>query len=260
MCTVSWLRQAEGYVLLSNRDERHTRKPASGPRVGNSRGVSFVAPVDGDYGGSWIGANQFGLTLCLLNRYVDHRGARLGTADESADPDRDYASRGLLLSDLLDCRHCEDASERLNDIDLSRFRPFTLLALSSDHTPILIDWNGAERSIEIDAEARMPLTSSSFQGPNVTTVRRNVFAEMVSQRGRVDTALLHQFHRSHLHERGPYSVCMHRDDAATVSLSIVTVTKDAVEFVYHPNSPCLKAVEEKVHINRTAVRSQAAAL
>ena len=33
MCTVSWLRQAEGYELLCNRDERHTRKPAGGPRI-----------------------------------------------------------------------------------------------------------------------------------------------------------------------------------------------------------------------------------
>ena len=66
MCTVSWLRQAEGYVLLCNRDERHTRKPAGGPRVGDVRGVSFVAPVDGDHGGSWIGTNQFGSDLVSI--------------------------------------------------------------------------------------------------------------------------------------------------------------------------------------------------
>ena len=43
----------------------------SDPRIGDVRGVSFVAPIDGDHGGSWIGVNQFGLTLCLLNRYDD---------------------------------------------------------------------------------------------------------------------------------------------------------------------------------------------
>lgn len=70
MCTVSWLHKAKGYVLLCNRDERHTRKPALGPRISERNGISFIAPVDGDHGGSWIGVNQFGLTLCLLNRMV----------------------------------------------------------------------------------------------------------------------------------------------------------------------------------------------
>jgi Transport and Golgi organisation 2 len=240
MCTVSWLRQPEGYVLLCNRDERHTRKPASGPRVSSRRGVSCVAPVDGDHGGSWIGANQFGLTLCLLNRY----------GDWSSDPDRDYTSRGLLLTDLLDSRHSQQVSERLTDVALDRFQPFTMLALSGDVAPILIDWNGRDCAIQLDAEARMPLTSSSLKDPNVIALRRRLFADMLAHRGRLDAELLSQFHRSHLPERGPYSVCMHRDDANTVSLSTVTVTPDSVKFIYHPNSPCLEAAAEKVVIER----------
>lgn len=250
MCTVSWLRQAEGYVLLCNRDERHTRKPAMGPRVGKVRGVSFVAPVDGDYGGSWIGANQFGLTLCLLNRYGDWK----------PDPDRDYTSRGSLLVDLLDCVRGQDLSERLNHIELDRFQPFTMLALSVDEPAILVDWTGSQSMIQLDAEALMPLTSSSFKDTDVGTRRRRLFAEMASHQGRLDTELLHQFHRSHLPERGPASVCMHRDDAATVSLSIVTVTPRSVEFLYHPKSPCLEAPAESVLIERNAVQSQAVAL
>lgn len=250
MCTVSWLRQAEGYVLLCNRDERHTRKPAGGPRVGAVRGVSFVAPVDGDHRGSWIGTNQFGLTLCLLNRYGDWK----------PDPNRDYTSRGLLLDDLLDCRGSQQLSERLNHIELDRFQPFTMLELSVDEPATLIDWTGLECTIQLDAELRMPLTSSSLKDPNVSALRRKVFAEMVSQRGSIDQELLHQFHRSHLPERGPHSVCMHRDDAATVSLCTVTVGPASVEFLCHPKSPCRKATEEEVRLKRTAVRSQAVAL
>jgi hypothetical protein len=250
MCTVSWLRQAEGYMLLCNRDERHTRKQASGPRVGNVRGVSFVAPVDGDHGGSWIGANQFGLTLCLLNRY----------GDWYTDPNKNYISRGLLLTDLLDCRRSQHVSERVNDIELDRFQPFTMSALAVEEPAILIDWTGSECTIQLDAEARMPLTSSSLKDPNVIASRRKLFAEMVSQPRKLDVDLLRQFHRGHLPERGPYSVCMHRHDAATVSLSIVTVNRDTVEFSYQANSPCLEATAENVLIERIAVHSQAVAL
>jgi len=250
MCTVSWLRQVEGYVLLCNRDERHSRKPASGPKIGEVRGVSFVAPVDGDHGGSWIGTNQFGLTLCLLNRYGDWK----------PDRHRNYTSRGLLLVDLLACQSSQHLSERLDHFELDRFQPFTMLALSVDEPATLIDWTGLECTIQLDAELRMPLTSSSLKDPSVGALRRKVFAQMVSQRGNIDQELLHQFHRSHLPTRGPHSVCMHRDDAATVSLSVVNVGPAAVEFLYHPKSPCLKATEEEISLKRTTVPSQAVAL
>src|SRR6185312_11981515 len=69
MCTVSWIHAREGYQLLCNRDERHTRRPAQAPTVRQNGGVRFIAPIDGEEGGSWIGVNEFGLTLCLLNRY-----------------------------------------------------------------------------------------------------------------------------------------------------------------------------------------------
>ena len=250
MCTVSWLRRAFGYVLLCNRDERHTRKPAGEPQIGEARGVSFLAPIDGDHGGSWIGVNQFGLTLCLLNRYDDL----------SADPKRNYTSRGLLLTDLLDCRDGSQIGKRLADTRLDRFRPFTLLALSVDAPAMLVGWNGRECAIQLDAEVHSPLTSSSFRNPNVPALRRQLFVEMVSQQGIIDADLLHRFHRSHLPDRGPYSVCMHRDDAATVSLSTIRVTRNTIEFIYHPGAPCVAAADQKVRLDRYAAHSRVAAL
>lgn len=248
MCTVSWLRQSDGYVLFCNRDERNSRKTASGPRVGSVRGVSYVAPVDGDHGGSWIGANQFGLTLCLLNRYGDWQ----------ADPDTEYTSRGLLLMELLDCWSSQYLCERLNDVDLNRFKPLTMLALSVEAPAILVDWTGLECTIDLDAEERLPLSSSSLRDTNVIAQRQQLFADISRPTG-INLELLHKFHRSHLPERGSASVCMHRDDAATVSLSVVTISPGTVEFLYHPTSPCLEARVENVLIDRGAVHAQAVA-
>src|SRR4051794_11876094 len=112
MCTVTWMRHDNGYVLLCNRDERNSRLPALGPQVNELHGVSYIAPLDGNHGGSWIGVNQYGLGLCLLNRYGD---ARL---DES----KEYVSRGLLLVELLDSRDCKQVVARLREFDLTRFR------------------------------------------------------------------------------------------------------------------------------------------
>jgi hypothetical protein len=237
-------------MLLCNRDERRTRKPGMGPRIGSVRGVSFIAPIDGDHGGSWIGVNQFGLTLCLLNRYVD----------SYSEPDRSYTSRGLLLVELLDSEQAQQVGNRFGEIQLDRFQPFTLLALSSDARQISIDWTGQECEIRSTSEAFIPITSTSLRESAIAVTRRDVFEALKSEAREVSAEMLCQFHRSHVPERGAYSVCMHREDAATVSMSKVTVSRDAVEFVYHPTSPCIEAPAETVVIERRPIFSQAAAL
>lgn len=226
MCTVTWLRQPGSYVLLCNRDERHTRRPASGPRAGKLRGASFIAPVDGDHGGSWIGANEFGLTLCLLNRY----------GDPGVSENGEFTSRGLLLTDLLDARDGQQIDERMAMVDLRQYRPFTLLALSARFDATVAEWNGKTLELTVRTENPGMLTSTSLKEPAIAVQRRRQFEKLGAQ---VTPEILREFHRSHVPERGPYSVCMHREDAATVSLSMVTVNKDAIEFSYTPGSPCL---------------------
>lgn len=51
--------------------------------------MRFIAPEDGDHGGTWIAVNQFSLSVCLLNRYQDSNAARMN-----------HTSHALLLLDL----------------------------------------------------------------------------------------------------------------------------------------------------------------
>lgn len=245
MCTVSWIHQEDGYLLLFNRDELRTRKPASAPRIDRRKGVAFIAPLDGDFGGSWIAVNQYGLTLCLLNRFDDSPGAI----------PRDYRSRGLLIRELIDCPELIALSQRLSAISLDHYRPFTLVSLFTGHPAMLIEWTGHEKRVESNAEKLMPISSSSLREGNTVLQRKRQFQEMVFERGRVEAELLFQYHRSHLPERGPTSVCMHRTDARTVSLSSLTVTKKMVEFAYYPNSPCHPANTDHLRLERSPFTS-----
>ena len=244
MCTVSWLRRSDGYLLLCNRDERHTRRPAVGPRLAERSGVSLLAPVDGDYGGSWIGVNEFGLTLCLLNRY----------GDGLTEHDRSFTSRGLLLLELLDCARNPQVSKRINRRDLRTFQPFTMVALAVEEPAMLIEWTGAECLVHADSESGMPISSSSMRGLDVVGERKKQFQEITHAK-KLDEQLLYQFHRSHLPVRGSSSVCMHREDAATVSLSAVNVTSELIEFSYEGGPPCLETPAERVRVHRTQVRT-----
>jgi hypothetical protein len=227
------MRQDGGYRLFCNRDEKHTRRVALPPAVRERRGVRFIAPLDGAYGGTWIGVNQFGLSLCLLNRYqgeVAHSG-EVGS----------YLSRGLLLVELIDCRTRSQTQSRIGQISLAHFRPFTLLILEPGQPPLLTHWTGRERLSEPDGASSMPLISSSHDLTGVSLSRRRHFNNLLTESGTVDDHLLDKFHRSHSPAASAYSTCMHRDDARTVSFSKVFVSRDGIEFFYHADSPCAGA-------------------
>ncbi|MEM6455145.1 MAG: NRDE family protein, partial [Acidobacteriota bacterium] len=97
MCTATWRAADGGYRLLFNRDERRTRGRAHPPARHRAArdGTPYLAPTDPDGGGTWLLANAFGVTICLLNGYrLDH--------DAGPAPAGGWRSRGLLVSDLAD--------------------------------------------------------------------------------------------------------------------------------------------------------------
>src|SRR5258706_9326042 len=66
MCTLSVITQDNGYLLAMNRDEKITRGAGEGPEIQDLNGTTAVYPSDGA-GGTWIAANEYGITLALLN-------------------------------------------------------------------------------------------------------------------------------------------------------------------------------------------------
>jgi hypothetical protein len=231
MCTVTWLQDEEGYRLLTNRDERPTRLPGVAPRVDGNH-VRYIAPLDGDHGGTWIGVNEFGLSACLLN----------GNAPSVAAVDPAlFTTRGIVVPHVLECSTPEQVRTRIRELDLPQLRPFSVLVLAPDEDPLLIRWRGGQDLTESTEPVQVPLFSTARE-PAIEA-RREHFASLLSAYGTVTPGLLHEFHASHVPERGPLSVCMHGDVANTVSFSRVTVTRESVELAYYPLSPCLCRVD-----------------
>ncbi|MBI4902435.1 MAG: NRDE family protein, partial [Acidobacteria bacterium] len=200
-----------------------TRRKALPPVVNTRQGVRYIAPADGDHGGTWIAVNDRGLTLCLLN------GAGSG-------PSR--ASRGILIPTLMNEHAAWRVAERLWDRDLTGFAPFTLLALEPDMPAMIVEWNGHEKVVLPDADTLMPLTSSSYETERVVERRRLDFQTKAQAAGKVDAAFLYFFHESHNGHPDAFSTCMHRADAGTVSFSWVKVNSSEAEFFYSPEAPC----------------------
>lgn len=231
MCTVSWLHEAGGYHLLCNRDEKRTRRVAATPAVETAAGVRYLTPRDGEFGGSWISANECGFSVCLLN------GTSLG--DPINGPHAGAKrSRGLLVRDLAPLRTVDEGFETLWSLDLIVYPPFTVLLLEPGVPAGVFEWNGGEKATLPSADALPPLVSSSFDPGQVRERRRREFERIVGGGAQTGSGALFAFHASHASCPGAYSPCMHRHDAETVSFSWIRVRPREIEFFYSPAAPC----------------------
>jgi hypothetical protein len=149
-----------------------------------------------------------------------------------------YRSRGLLLFDLVDSPSLVEVQERVSGFCLDQYEPFTLLALVPDAPALLLNWSGRQLFHHFNDENTMLLVSSSYDQRGAEILRKDLFSKIRSERGQRDTEWLHTFHASHLPYRGPYSPCMHREDASTVSFSCVRVSGARTEFSYFSGAPC----------------------
>ncbi|NGN97520.1 NRDE family protein [Grimontia sp. S25] len=226
MCTVSWLLHDNGYDVFFNRDEQKGRAIARPPERFREQGTEFLMPVDPDGGGTWIATNQHGLSLCLLNYY------------QGDIPELPLISRGLLVKMLAPSSSVADVVSTLNNLHMGSYAPFTLLVFAPDLNAhhghvIAFQWDGHVLTQRPSVE---PMISSSVAFQQVMIARREAFKSIMTEPQTVEKAWA--FHRSHVPEAGYKSVCMHRDDANTVSFTHLSATPGAMEMVYVDGSPC----------------------
>ena len=227
MCTVTWLRTPGRYDLFFNRDEKKSRLEAHPPALRELNGVRYIAPSDANAGGTWIGVNERGLTVCLLNHY----GAK-----DSDRTHRPAVSRGKLVSGLMDARSVAEVGDRVFQAGVHLYRPFFLVAMELEGQPVLHAWDGRHLNNRALTDGDLPFSTSSFDTENVLKARKAMYDGMKAMAGEVTTELLEQYHFSRDPQGGPYSVCMHRDDAETVSFTHVTVTPNHIDLLYIPRS------------------------
>ncbi len=249
MCTATWLHPGEDgreYQVFFSRDELDVRAVADPPAVVTTGPLRYVAPSDPDAGGTWIGVNEAGITVALLNRYrpEDH------ATTSSVGPSNDTISRGLLVRKALRVECTEELTELIEAEPLDRYRPFDLLCFQPAKRPLRIRW--FEGRLSIRPSPRMPQTSSSYRAGAVIENRIAVFNRRFPRAARTPPTdrELEAYHRSHDPNRSALSVYMHRRDAHTHSFSRISVDEENVVFVYVPGNPCETAPRAPVIMRR----------
>jgi hypothetical protein len=227
VCTLSWTPLPGGYALAMSRDERRTRARALPPARMTIQAIPVLMPIDPEGGGSWVSVNAQGLSLALLNRYEE-------SPQDLAGP---FTSRGLLVRELAWAADHDAVARGLGSMGLGTYRPFTLVAVGSGRAPHLFDWDGSHLTLSEVTQPGLVRASSGSNQVEAERERNDLFRAAAAESGRLSVAAMERLHRSHLPQKGPLSICMHRDEATTVSLSLITVFDRTISILYVDGPP-----------------------
>lgn len=227
MCTVSFVPRQRGFYLAMNRDEKRTRATALPPATLEIRGRLVILPRETN-GGTWIAVNDCGICFALINWY------RI-----ASEPAGEIISRGEVVRALAGTTSVDQIADGVGALKLRQLRPFRLIAIvPSEKNLAEWRWNQERLSVRQHPWQRRHWFSSGLDERRAEFERRRVCrADQDGQPGS-DLVQLRHLHRSHAPARGPFSICMHRADAATVSYTEIIVSDQRVLMRYKGGAAC----------------------
>lgn len=227
MCTVTMIARRNGYALAMNRDEQLTRVAGLPPAARTICGRTVLAPSEPG-GGTWIGLHDGGVTMALINWYA------IATRVQGKP-----VSRGNVVNATSAAATPKDAEAALAQLPLKKINPFRLIGVFPA-TKEILEWRW---DLEKLTKCNQPWEtqqwiSSGLDEPAARRIRSQAFRRALEQKSAGSLPWLRRLHRSHSPEVGPFSTCMHRADAATVSCTVVTVQPNAIVMSHHSGPSC----------------------
>lgn len=243
MCTLSVITRNNGYLLAMNRDERIARGAGTLLELHQVNGTTAIYPSDG-VGGTWIAANEYGITLALLNW---NDPAPNGTASVRT------RSRGRVIPALINSRSLLELYEVLRISHFMGMQAFRLVGVFPSE-PGIWEWRWDSAQLESKVHEWKPQHwfSSSLSDEGATSFRGAACREAHLAWDAGSPAWLRRLHASHAGGPGPFSLCVHRDDVKTLSYSEVIVTGGKVHMGHSLGTSCSGAQIHSTEIERAA--------
>ena len=208
--------ERSGFVLTMNRDELRTRDEGK-PYTGIREQTAAVYPVDALAGGTWIGLNDQGVCMALLNRYQSPSIA-------------DARSRGKIITETIHKGGMQACLNYLKTLPLVQFNPFDLLIVNLEQVWHL-SWD-RQRPVWRQLRVNQPimLTSSSERLPEVSAYRQHLFSDWLKQEEDLDQ--IEAFHRYQALGREADAVYMSRQAVHSKSLVQIRANDQQAKLVY----------------------------
>jgi uncharacterized protein with NRDE domain len=234
MCTLTLVRlpARRGVRLGFTRDELLSRPNAEPPSLRHFGLRQALLPIDPASGGTWLGVNDAGLAVGLLN--VNERPATSHKAQRS---------RGVIVPMFLRRGSLESALAQAHTLCPGEFAPFRLV-FADRETWASVRSDGRQLSATSPESLSRPLlfTSSGLGDAVVEQPRRELFEEMLLREAE-PSYRQEEFHRHCWPEAQSVSVRMARTDAQTVSFTTITLTPTRAMLRYEP----LAGLQPEVH-------------
>jgi hypothetical protein len=226
MCTVTLVAQKNGYRLAMNRDERVARGAGTAPEAHKMNGIRVIYPNDGT-GGTWIGTNEYGIALALLNWNQPPPSTRM-----------EFESRGQVIPALLSLGNTTGLQAAASVLDLDRTRPFRLVGIfPAEEAIVELRWNSQNLEGLSHAWESQHWFSSGLSDEEAMCSRSRTCSEARTEPIASSSDWLRRLHASH--NGGPaFSLCVHRGEVATLSYTEVSCSSESVALEHFVGSPC----------------------
>ena len=230
MCTLSFVPTEDGYLVGMNRDELFSRPSGLPPKIFKKGAMEMVYPREPS-GGTWIACNNQGNLLALLN----------WNGSDSRNFGEKRRTRGLVIPELAREVDLLATDSNFRRMDLHGMFPFRLVGFFRGESTISEwRWDGVARLKLAFSWARKHWFSSSLSDSLAEKERGRTCETAAAEPATGSKDWLRRLHRSHVPRPGPFSVCVHRQDAATVSYTEVRCVGTQISMDYLDGNPCLK--------------------
>ena len=236
-------------IVAANRDEHYDR-PSAPPDLW-STGPKIFAGKDLLAGGTWLGVNEHGLLVGILNR----------RSDSQPDLLNHTRSRGLLCLDLLSCKSAAAASAFVNRHE-ETYQPFTVVFVDASEAWIAYNDRREIKTRRLAAGLHVYSSAAEFAVRSEKVDRAHVQFAQVAEGLRPNLSdksawvrSLHTVLGDHNPGNGSNdprdAICVHGDIAGTVSSTIAFYSQpEQLFYTYNcPGPPCRGSFGEAFVLN-----------
>jgi len=219
MCTILYAPTGKSSFIASLRDESPMRTHALAPAAYDGNEMRYVMPLDPTGGGTWVGYNELGTAIVLMNggfaRHTPHPPYRM--------------SRGIIVRTLLDARMpvVEWMLMPMEDIE-----PYTLIVFAEGKL-FRLTWDGKEKSRQaLDETTPHIFSSSTLYDENARNMREGYFRNWIAMNPPLDKLSILNFFQSLKDTQNGF--IMNRDEIVrTLSYSFICMDKAGYSFHYY---------------------------
>jgi uncharacterized protein with NRDE domain len=246
MCTLAlYFKVFPGYsmVVAANRDEHYDR-PSAPPSLA-STSPTILAGKDLRAGGTWLGVNDYGLLVGILNRRQKPGSVAQDT----------YRSRGLLCLELLRLRQVDDLDQVFPALTPNGYQPFTVVCADAESACVAYNSDQSIERMRLADGLHVFSNSFEFDAPSKKINRVYEAFSKLSEPGDRPLGVGDYITRAAklLGDHAPgdlddprAAICVHGDISGTVSSSIIFFSDSEQQFhtYYCTGAPCQNSFEQ----------------